>query len=125
MGGHPSGITTEIEDLKLHERRTSDGTTPINIDTIKVPTDEVWKVNRVVAENETGSRTSIRFGTVRESKIHFLQEQQSPSLDTLYWTDEKFWVTSGEAVRVRFVGTVAADILNVWIWGVKKRKVYS
>ena len=80
------------------------------------------RTDLIVIENETTAFTKARIGIKRHASIDWLEEEKSPAAATLYWMDTPVSLIEDERIVVRFTGCTLKDKLNVWGYGLLKRK---
>lgn len=105
--------------LRIRVAHVSDGTTPVDIDTDRVPRGEVWRITSFAFEDETSAFTEGRVAIARLNVNHWLVEQDSPAATTLYWTNWEYWLGEGEFLRLRATGLTSGDLVNLYVNGVR------
>lgn len=78
-------------------------------------------VQRVAVENETSAYTDLRILKAGHGQEVLLVEQDSPAAATLYWTDEPFYLTTGQYLVCRLTGCSADDVLAAYVSGWKQK----
>lgn len=103
--------------LRIRVGIVSDGTTPVNLDTERVPRGEVWRITSFAFEDETTAWTEGRVAIARLNFNQWLIEQDSPAAATLYWTNWTYWLGEGEFLRLRATGLTSGDLVNFYVNG--------
>ena len=90
----------------------------------RMPSGMWLAVQHITVENETLNFDNIRVGQGRDpAHVHWWEDAPTPAAGVLYEFEELFFVQEGHRVIVRFDGTTAGDLLNVWIDGYTWEKV--
>jgi len=108
------------EGFSYRLAKRSDGATNVDIKDDIVKPKQVKIYQLVAFEDETSSAASIRLGKQRRQDIIWFNEEKNPVAATLYWSEVPLYVYQGENLIVRFTGTTAGDILNVYCHGLVK-----
>jgi len=81
--------------------------------------DRLYALRRVAAEDETTTLTgALRLYVKGHGYEHWLAEQKSPQLGTLYWLPKVTYLRMGESLVARFTGATASDVLQLYLEGV-------
>ena len=95
--------------------RASTGSNDLQMDEIK--SGRLYCIQRVSVENETSAATDVRLMKGGPGGEFLLEEKDTLSAATLYWTSEAFYLTEGQYLLARFSGCTADDVLKVYITG--------
>ena len=107
-----------------HLRERSTGVTPFFVTSDPVPSGMWLAVQHITVEDETLNFNNIRVGQGTDQfSVHWWEDAPVPAAGVLYEFEELFFVQEGHRVVVRFDGTAAGDLLNVWIDGYTWEKV--
>lgn len=101
-------------DLTL-EKVAATGTNDVESDPVR--TGRLYCVQRVGLENETSATTDVRLMKAGVGGEFLLEEEDTLSAATLYWTTDSFYLTEGQYLIARFTGCTANDRLKVYITG--------
>jgi len=82
-----------------------------------VPPGEIWCLQGIAYENETGARGTFRRYIEGHGYNHYLAEHQSPGAGELIFTDEIIYLLPGERLVVRQATCTADDILALYCHG--------
>lgn len=108
------------EIFRDRARKTSDGSTNIDIKLKRFPKWRQGSIRYITAEDETTNFTRVMFGIADGDNIHWLADKTSPLAATKYWISDDIPIEQGEEIIVRFTGTTSGDALTVftrgWMW---------
>ena len=96
----------------------STGATNEDLELHRVPPGQRWRLHHVAAEDETTAFTSLRLGIKRGTTFLPLEEQISPAVDTLYSSQDPWYLEAGNVLVARFNGTTSGDKLHLYVNGV-------
>ena len=84
-----------------------------------VPPGEIWCLQGIAYENETGARGTFRRYIEGHGYDHYLAEHTSPGAGELVFTDELTYLIPGERLVVRQASCISGDILALYAHGYK------
>ena len=84
-----------------------------------VPTGEIWCLQGIAYENETGARGTFRRYIEGHGYNHYLAEHTSPGAGELIFTDELTYLIPGERLVVRQASCISGDSLALYAHGYK------
>lgn len=80
--------------------------------------DRIYHIERFAAEDETSDPDGdLRVYVRGHGYEHWLNEQDTVALDTLYWDVDGTFLVMGESLVARFTGVDAADFLRLYVEG--------
>lgn len=83
----------------------------------QVPNGEVWVIETVAYENETGARGKFRRYIERGSEKLYIAELQGPGTDELIFSDKPMTLLPDERLVVQQASCTTADVLKLYITG--------
>ena len=89
-----------------------------------VPPGEIWCLQGIAYENETGARGTFRRYIEGHGYNHYIAEHQSPGLGELIFTDELLYLLPGERLVIRQASCNANDVLALYAHGYKTHGAY-
>lgn len=115
-----------MEKIPIRIRRVAKATggTYDYVKTKVVPSDEIWCLQGIAYENETGARGTMRRLIEGHGYEHFLAEQTSPGAGELIFTDKIVYLLPGERLAIRQASCTADDVLALYIHGYKTFSKY-
>ena len=84
-----------------------------------VPHDEIWCLQGIAYENETGARGTFRRYIEGHGYNHYIAEHQSPGAAELVFTDQILYLLPGERLVIRQASCTASDVLALYGHGYK------
>jgi len=84
-----------------------------------VPPGEIWCLQGIAYENETGARGTFRRYIEGHGYNHYVAEQSSPGAGELIFTNHILYLLPGERLVVRQATCTAGDILALYGHGYK------
>ena len=84
-----------------------------------VPPGEMWCIQHIAYENETGARGTFRRYIEGGGYNHFLAELQGPGAAELITWDGELWLMEGERLTLRQASATAADVISLYATGYK------
>ena len=99
--------------LRINKRKLAVDTTSEIIESDRVPPGELWCIQGHSFENETGTRGNIRGYIEGVGSDLPIWEQPTPTLATLYWTDNIVYLREGERLAVRQATCVGNDVMRL------------
>lgn len=82
-----------------------------------VPTGQMWCIQHVAYENETGARGTFRRYIERGDYNHYLGEIQGPGAAELIVWDGELWLMPGDRLTIRQGAPSASDVLSLYCTG--------
>jgi hypothetical protein len=110
--------------IRIREVASASGGTYDYVKSEIVPTGEIWCLQGIAYENETGARGTFRRYIEGHGYDHFLAEHQSPAAAELIYTDKVVYLTPGERLTIRQASCTAADKLCLYCHGYKVHSKY-
>ena len=83
----------------------------------KVPSGQLWCIQGIGYENETGARGTFRRGVGRSGGFDWYGEHTEPAADELVFTDKIMYLSPGEALVIRQASCTANDVLKLYAHG--------
>ena len=105
--------------LRIRERSIAAGGTYDYVKSEIVPPGEIWCLQGIAYENETGARGTFRRYIEGHGYDHFLAEHTSPGAAELIHTDKVIYLTPGERLTIRQASCTASDALALYAHGYK------
>lgn len=99
--------------LRINIKKLAVDTTSEIIQSELVPSGELWCIQGHSYENETGTRGDIRGYIERVGGDIPIWEQATPTLSTLYWTDDIVFLRESERLSVRQASCAANDVMRL------------
>ena len=84
-----------------------------------VPPGEIWCLQNIAYENETGERGTFRRYIEGHGYNHYLAEKENPRAGELIFTDDVVYLLPGERLTIRQASCIAADVLALYACGYK------
>jgi hypothetical protein len=84
-----------------------------------VPPGEIWCLQGIAYENETGARGTFRRYIEGHGYNHYLAEHTSPGAGELIFTDKILYLLPGERLTIRQATCTASDVLSLYADGYK------
>jgi len=107
----------KIDQLRIRKRASATGTSPDYVRTDRVPAGQLWCIQHIAYENETGARGTFRRLIEGHGYEHFLGEHPSPGAGELITWNGELWLMPGEDMAVRQATCTAADALALYATG--------
>ena len=105
------------EPIRIRERAVAAGGTYDYVKSEPVPSGEIWCLQGIAFENETGARGTFRRYIEGMGYNHYLAEHQSPGSGELIFTDKVLYLKPGERLVVRQASCTANDALALYAHG--------
>lgn len=105
--------------IRIRESVTYSSGTYAYVKSSIVPTDEIWCLQGIAYENETGARGTFRRYIEGHGYNHYLGEHQSPGAAELIFTDELIYLLPGERLTIQQASPTASDVLSLYAHGYK------
>lgn len=84
-----------------------------------VPTGELWCLEGIAYENETGARGTFRRYIEGHGYNHHIAEQKTPGAGELIFTDKILFLLPGERLTIRQASATAGDVIALYCHGYK------
>lgn len=110
--------------LRIFKREKATGGTYDYVKSNQVPPGEIWCLQNVSYENETGARGTFRRYIEGHGYNHFVAEHPSPGAAELIFTNQILYLLPGERLTVRQSSCVADDWLALYAHGYKVFSTY-
>lgn len=105
--------------IRIRERKVVVATDFEYVKSDIVPPGEIWCLQNIAYENETGARGTFRRYVEGHGYNDFYAEHQSPGAAELIFTDEPMYLTPGERLVIRQASCTASDVLALYAHGYK------
>ena len=105
--------------IRIREVTVAPGTTNITVKSEIVPPGEIWCLQGIAYENETGARGTFRRYIEGHGYNHYVAEHQSPGSAELIFTDKVMYLLPGERLTIRQASCTASDVLALYAHGYK------
>ena len=99
--------------LRINKRKLAVDTTSEIIESDRVPPGELWCIQGHSYENETGTRGDIRGYIERLGGDIPIWDQATPTLATLYWSNDIVYLREGERLAVRQATCQVDDVMRL------------
>ena len=106
-----------MDALRLRYRAEAKGGTYDYVKSNRVPPGQIWHIRNHSFENETGTRGIARAFVDGHGYNHWLWEEPTVTLATLYWSEEEMVLTEGERLAIRQATCTLGDKLQLLING--------
>jgi hypothetical protein len=103
--------------LRIEKHIKASGSTYDYVETDRVPQGQIWVLETIAYENETGARGTFRRYIERSGTVIFVSELQGPGAAELIYTDNKMHLAEGEKLVIRQASCTANDVLSLYITG--------
>lgn len=90
----------------------------------QVPENEVWCLQGISYENETGARGTFRRGRQKSGAYSWDAEHEAPAADELIFTDKILYLVEGEMLVIRQASATAADVIKLTAHGYRIMSKY-
>jgi hypothetical protein len=87
----------------------------------QVPSGDIWCLQGIAYENETGARGTFRRYIEGHGYNHYLAEDNGPGAGELIFTDKILYLLPGERLVIRQATCTPGDVLNLYAHGYKTR----
>jgi hypothetical protein len=105
--------------IRIRERATYASGTYAYVKSQIVPPGQIWCLQNISYENETGARGTFRRYIEGHGYDHFVSELQGPGAAELIFTSDVIYLLPGERLVVRQASCSAADVLALYAHGYK------
>ena len=105
--------------IRIRERAIASGGTYDYTKSTIVPPGEIWCLQGIAYENETGARGTFRRYIEGHGYDHHIVEHPSPGAAELISTNSILYLIPGERLVIRQAGCSASDVLALYAHGYK------
>ena len=84
-----------------------------------VPPGEIWCLQGIAYENETGARGTFRRYIEGHGYNAYIAEQPKPGAAELIFTDKVMYLLPGERLTIRQASCAASDVIALYVHGYK------
>ncbi len=105
--------------MRIREKASAAGGTYDYVKTEIVPPGEIWCLQGIAYENETGARGTFRRYIEGHGYNHYVAEHLNPSAGELVFTDHVMYLLPGERLSIRQASCTASDVLSLYAHGYK------
>jgi hypothetical protein len=105
--------------IRIREVKVVVNTTLEYVKLAIVPQGEIWCLQGIAYENETGARGTFRRYIEGHGYNHYIAELQGPGAAELIYTNDIVYLLPGERLVVRQASCTANDILALYAHGYK------
>lgn len=105
--------------IRIREVAKATGGTYDYVKSEIVPPGEIWCLQGIAYENETGARGTFRRYLEGHGYDHHIAEHQSPGAGELIFTDEILYLLPGERLVIRQATCTLDDVLALYAHGYK------
>lgn len=110
--------------IRIREVATASGGTYDYIKSAIVPPGEIWCLQGIAYENETGARGAFRRYIEGHGYNHYIAEHETPGAAELIFTDKEIYLLPGERLTIRQATCTASDVLALYAHGYKIHSAY-
>jgi hypothetical protein len=110
--------------IRIHERVIASGGTYDYAKSDIVPPGEIWCLQGIAYENETGARGTFRRYIEGHGYNHYLAEHQSPGAGELIFTDKILYLLPGERLTIRQASASSGDVIALYAHGYKVESAF-
>ncbi len=103
--------------IRIREHASATGGTYDYVKSGIVPPGQIWCLQNIAYENETGARGTFRRYIEGHSYNHYVAEIQGPGAAELIHTSDIIYLVPGERLTVRQATCSAADVLSLYAHG--------
>jgi len=105
--------------IRIREVVKASGGTYDYVKSNVVPPGEIWCLQGIAYENQTGARGTFRRLIEGHGYDHFVAEHKSPGAGELIYTDKVIYLIPGERLSIRQATCTSGDILALYVHGYK------
>jgi len=105
--------------IRIREVTVASGGTYDYVKSQIVPHDEIWCLQGIAYENETGARGTFRRYIEGHGYDHHLVEHQCPGAGELISVERPLYLIPGERLTIRQTGCSASDVVALYADGYK------
>jgi hypothetical protein len=105
--------------IRIREVAVAAGDTYDYVKSSIVPPGEIWCLQGIAYENETGARGTFRRYIEGHGYNHYVAEHSVPGAAELVVSDEVTYLLSGERLTIRQATCTASDVLALYAHGYK------
>lgn len=103
--------------INFQEMKVSAGGAADYIDFGPVPPGHLWHITNVAVLNDTNNTDRVRISIEGFGELHHLADINDPGDQRVYNVNENYYIPEGRKLRVRWIGSVSADVLHAYISG--------
>lgn len=107
----------EKSPVRLRHHAKAVGGTYDCVKTDEVPAGEIWALEVIAYENETGARGTFRRYIEGHGYNHYLSELQGPGAAELIFSEKVVYLIPGERLTIRQATCTANDVLSLYCTG--------
>jgi len=107
--------------IRIREVTRASGGTFDYVQSKIVPPGEIWCLQGIAYENETGARGTFRRYIEGHGYNHYLAEDTSPGAGELIFTDKILYLLPGERLVIRQASCTSGDVLSLYVHGYRTR----
>jgi len=105
--------------IRIHETTIATGGPYDYVKSQVVPPGEIWCLQGIAYENETGARGTFRRYIEGHGYNHYIAEHEAPGAGELIFTDQILYLIPGERLVIRQEAAVAGDVIQLYGHGYK------
>ena len=110
--------------IRIRENVKATGGTYDYVYSQRVPPGEIWCLQNIAYENETGARGTFRRFIDGHGYEHYVAELQGPGAAELIHTNDILYLLPGERLGIRQATCTANDILSLYAHGYKVHSAF-
>lgn len=110
--------------IRIRKVAKASGGTYDYVKTDVVPPGEIWCLQGIAYENETGARGTFRRYIEGHGYNHYLAEKTSPGAGELIFTQWIVYLLPGERLVIRQASCTSGDVLALYAHGYKIHDKY-
>ena len=103
--------------IRIREKVVAAGGTYDYVKSAPVPQGEIWCLQNIAYENETGARGTFRRYIEGHGYEHFVAEHPTPGAAELIFTDSIIYLLPGERLVIRQATATALDVISLYAHG--------
>ena len=112
------------QPIRIEATTKASGGTYDYVKSKPVPEGEIWCLQGIAYENETGARGTFRRGVTRGETYEWYGEHTEPALGELVFTDKVMYLSPRERLVIRQATCTANDILKLYAHGYRVQSKY-
>ena len=105
--------------IRIRERKVVVATDYEYVKSEVVPPGEIWCLQNIAYENETGARGTFRRYIEGHGYNHYIAELQGPGAAELIFTSDVVYLIPGERLVIRQASCSVNDVLSLYAHGYK------
>jgi hypothetical protein len=107
--------------IRIREVTRASGGAYDTVQSKQVPPGEIWCLQGIVYENETGARGTFRRYIEGHGYNHYLAEDTDPGAGELIFTDKLLYLLPGERLTIRQATCTPGDVIALYAHGYKTK----